>query len=745
MSPSSGTRPLLTLENLQSLPQATTSLEAFVNEQRRNAALYASEAASSIQEPRTTATMPSKPGRTSGPMTQTSPLLRSRLEMQQESVGASNTDATSRIQKKSHVKALFKGFKHVRQEAEHGYSAATNGAKRPRSPQGAEDEEHSARMTERRERRRARRDIIRPKPISPTNENLVEEGSDVEPASKRRKKLVEHDTEEELEELETELTIKKKRRGKVASGIALMETFTANNVKKSRLTLQARDSDKLFKQARSGKPVKIGTAAGDKENQRPIKVLKPSSLERGSKPKQGPPTPKRKAPQRHPKEPLVSPSRAIVTPVHSESPSCDSPEPRRVEPTNFVKKTDVNIRASTNEIDHDEEEHSYSDSWEIGSQLPSEGSSIRSSKSVNVLRSSDPTKVNDKHIQASPVFSEPVITTMATPWNLDAPGAAFGQFNFTTDLDSSHPLENETHDPAVARDSLAHVQSRFFFPPPVGAPGDSKSAGPVEEESRAVADGINRGSSRDAMLKQSPEIEFADVRQVHEQQAYMSMPLREPSPVNSLDLLLQENDADQALFGYTFITDVRLDHGGERVQEHSMEPMGEYEFYPHTDNQYSFNCSINGGPNVIWDQEGRGHLATHPITEMEDSHNYYHEDAIDNDLVTYYPEEDDAAYYPEEDDAVQAQEHSPWIDNADQEGVNDEYLQDIGQFESPVDMHADVLPFSVGRTLLLGLGNDEHPGRSFERSGSRTQSSSTYGQSVQEIEVRAARQLVHRW
>jgi len=36
----------------------------------------------------------------------------------------------------------------------------------------------------------------------------------------------------------TELTTRKKKgRGKVATGISLMETFTANNVKKSRLTV----------------------------------------------------------------------------------------------------------------------------------------------------------------------------------------------------------------------------------------------------------------------------------------------------------------------------------------------------------------------------------------------------------------------------------------------------------------------------------------------------------------------------
>ena len=52
---------------------------------------------------------------------------------------------------------------------------------------------------------------------------------------KKRKKTMVDDAEDDSE---TELTIKKKKRkGKVAPGVALMETFTATNVKKARLTV----------------------------------------------------------------------------------------------------------------------------------------------------------------------------------------------------------------------------------------------------------------------------------------------------------------------------------------------------------------------------------------------------------------------------------------------------------------------------------------------------------------------------
>jgi len=82
---------------------------------------------------------------------------------------------------------------------------------------------------ERRDRKRARRSIIKPKSPEPVD-------SDVEAVHKKRKRS---DTSDVDEAPETELTVKKKKRGrgKAAPGITLMETFTANNVKKTRLTV----------------------------------------------------------------------------------------------------------------------------------------------------------------------------------------------------------------------------------------------------------------------------------------------------------------------------------------------------------------------------------------------------------------------------------------------------------------------------------------------------------------------------
>lgn len=134
-------RSSLTLENLESLPKNNRSVDSFITEQRRNAWFYASEALSVIDQPSAITSKPktnySKPNRF------TSPLLKSRLEMQR---GLSDADATPPIRKKSQQKELFKGFKHAREDrTERKISQkATNKSKRPRSSSD-DEEEHSAR------------------------------------------------------------------------------------------------------------------------------------------------------------------------------------------------------------------------------------------------------------------------------------------------------------------------------------------------------------------------------------------------------------------------------------------------------------------------------------------------------------------------------------------------------------------------------------------------------------------------
>lgn len=78
-------------------------------------------------------------------------------------------------------------------------------------------------LAERRDRRRARKEIVDPKPV-------------LKEARKKTKRGKRYSSEEES--IEDERPLKRKgRRSKVAPGIALMENFTAVNVTKSRLTV----------------------------------------------------------------------------------------------------------------------------------------------------------------------------------------------------------------------------------------------------------------------------------------------------------------------------------------------------------------------------------------------------------------------------------------------------------------------------------------------------------------------------
>lgn len=145
MAPSPGSRLSLTVENLQSLPKKAQSVETFVNEQRRNARFYATEALS-IAQPPANAAVPSNPSSVHVKMPSASPLLKSRLEMQQDSRMELNA---TRLLKNPQPKELFKNFKHAIEDMtyESIKHTAVGRNKRPRSSD--EDEEHSARELDR--------------------------------------------------------------------------------------------------------------------------------------------------------------------------------------------------------------------------------------------------------------------------------------------------------------------------------------------------------------------------------------------------------------------------------------------------------------------------------------------------------------------------------------------------------------------------------------------------------------------
>lgn len=75
-------------------------------------------------------------------------------------------------------------------------------------------------LLERRERKRAKRNIVNPKQKEPEN---------VSPEASPKQRQQENDIDRPSK--------KKGKRGKVAPGVALMETFTAANLKSSRLTV----------------------------------------------------------------------------------------------------------------------------------------------------------------------------------------------------------------------------------------------------------------------------------------------------------------------------------------------------------------------------------------------------------------------------------------------------------------------------------------------------------------------------
>ncbi|KAG8853098.1 hypothetical protein FRB91_005446 [Serendipita sp. 411] len=236
-------RPLqqpLTLENVGVIPSTKPSIDAFIREQRLNSRFYAEEAAlegkgSKACNPRQSESSQRK-GLTS------SPLLRPRIGIQQENDLASTKQVVSKVKDSERNTTEPKRRQDVaRKELFYGSafpetSRSRKRAKQPLPPSDNDDDDDDRinRLKERRERKRLRRSIMKEKK---TPEDVS-------------------DTFQESEgEVETVTNSKKKSRGrksKLPSGIAMMEAFTAANVKGSRLTLKPKHGGTVFKHAKSG-------------------------------------------------------------------------------------------------------------------------------------------------------------------------------------------------------------------------------------------------------------------------------------------------------------------------------------------------------------------------------------------------------------------------------------------------------------------------------------------------------------
>jgi len=542
--------------------------------------------------------------------------------------------------------------------------------------------------------------------------------------------------------------------------------------------LQPRTSGGLFKQARSGEAAKLGeikdrangnhTSAPEypKENVKPVVATKnkkstpwvpksnPNPLETYSKRILKSPEKEDSPHERTKKRPSSVQSVTGTSSVEfgsaleHDSESCKRSTHRHPKGP-FPRAVCI---STEKEIDNDG--RAYSESWGIGSCLPPIASSVHSIP-FSPCKHTCNAQADKKSPRASPAHSEPAIIAIDTPWNFGDPQSAFGRFE-TTNMDSPGIVqdtdEKEQSNVATAQDDTVPNRSHICFSPLIPIP---------EHVRKAVAfSGYVDCRTQNTDLRDTPT--YPPVSECRDTlvEGPQAMPIREPSPANSLDRLLYEYDAEDKLHGHLFIKNENKLHKWESVptrynegcaQECDMEQgaMGSeqlgYEQY-----QYENDTKLDIGRVGTEHGDFRAFEDVAQFSVID--HSRWEEDPqmclYDGEIVNL---ESMACHWGnKEEDVHQLETHSDidggdsLVDDADgtANGESWQYEEEPEHLESLADARADMLPFAEGRLLLLGFSNDGRPTQSPIASAPR---SSTYGQTVQEIEVMVATQLGHHW
>ncbi|EPQ59298.1 hypothetical protein GLOTRDRAFT_125604 [Gloeophyllum trabeum ATCC 11539] len=134
------------------------------------------------------------------------------------------------------------------------------------------DEEHAARLAERRERKRAKRAIVRPQEPARDSRDLVQDAKDRE-------------DEDTTKDAKPRGKAKAAQKAKASAGLALMNTFFAKNVSKNRLTLKPETQTGVFSKGRaSAKTVVINKKTKAPTEERNKKVFSEARFLNSGKP-----------------------------------------------------------------------------------------------------------------------------------------------------------------------------------------------------------------------------------------------------------------------------------------------------------------------------------------------------------------------------------------------------------------------------------------------------------------------------
>ncbi|PVG01041.1 hypothetical protein CPB86DRAFT_871381 [Serendipita vermifera] len=690
----------LTIDNLRSLPHVSRFVQAFVAEQRGNAAYYAKEAPylqANLENPETN-TYPEKAitdCARDAPAQLASPPLVARVQLRGGARKQLEPPKKSSNRSKSPPlpKASLKVTQNAQEELFYGHSRKRSSnvtkARKQKPASASDEEEYRERLAQRKERKRAKQKIVKP-PRNAASTSLKG------PQSQKNE-----EAEDSNDDTNPKISKKRSKKRALAPGIALMESFTAANVNKTRLTVKPNTRMSVFEKGKQSDTINLSKPHLKSSK----KSMKTNSLKRHSAKKRLP---------------------ISTTTDSASSSSIDSIE---VCGEGHSRTPELRGEKEKNSTDGHKETRSYSESWGIGSELPSEDTSIKSNNqfqsratSVASERGIPDEEARSNQSSRSP---QPSIMKMSTHWSWNE------TINCYEGLNKPSLLNFE---------ASGGPRPQYEVEVPTSEqPNQFPMTELLQDQSFSPSEGISFYPLRDMRVPLRPPIPSSLLTEDEEVRA-LGTTNQPPKPNNyrtspdSLEHMLAEYD-EEAVF-YDRVLSV-VDRGLpnlSRYRKDETEDISELyreDFSP-------IKRRHHESPSIL--------PYDHPLSPIGNSNCPFYEDWDEVEVINDNQEMCDADEEWKEDEDPNYQQLDPFTPTSDVvEAVyneSDENRQSVGMSTFSDVTGNDFLPLSQGRLLLMGLEESTASNGYEPREANRVP---IYGQSAREIEVAIGREISYRW
>jgi hypothetical protein len=427
----------------------------------------------------------------------------------------------------------------------------------------------------------------------------------------------------------------------------------------------------------------------------------------------------------------------------SDSSSENSDSVRNCEEEKHLRASNSGRKGTT--CNNHKKTGSYSDSWGIGSQLPSDDTSIKQihhPKSRPASAVSKGLSVEEKYSNHPSQSSQQSIMKMSTHWDWNV--AENGHEQWTRSSPSkSKPLRGPHSHYQTPSSTSNQVDNYSTTLSPHWKQAYIPPSRPFKEAPSRSSHG-RTGSPR-APFRANLAVAATEAR-------VQRMPTRAPESKNthenfdSLEHMLAEYDQDAAFYDSAFpdpIDEGLLNLEGYTGDEEDNSNKIRAEIFPPIKAQHLQQTNVHSTLSYTHDPPSIHDSNTTLCVELEDEGpTWVTEDTEEiGHACLEWREEDDEVNY-QQLDAFAPSTSTHLMESFQEVSIPDERSQSDVMFTPSDSRREDLLPLSRGKLLLMGL---EQPGLSQSHDSYEANRAPVYGQSIRDIEVAVGQGISYHW